>query len=872
MGNDAMGKKIVLLSDGTGNSSVNPQKTNVWRLFQALDQRDSGLVAKYDDGVGTSSNKYLALLGGAFGVGLKRNVLDLYKFVCRNYEPNSEIYGFGFSRGAFTIRVLTGLIAREGLVTFRTEEELAHNAAAAYRRYRSKAFPSWSPIVRGMRRLRNGVLRLRDWLMDYPSYAEVQQEMQAAGRVDVRTRFLGLWDTVEAYGIPITELKRGIDWVLWPMMFGDFVLSPKVDRACHALALDEERMTFHPLLWDECAEAEMAKHGQVPAGRITQVWFAGVHSNVGGGYPEDQLSLIPLLWIVNEAKANGLPVDEERMRGIAAESSPYARLYDSRAGLKAYYRYKPRQIPALAHDGTPIRPIVHGSVVMRMARGSDQYAPIILPHELWVAAPDGELLPMTGFPAALRLDVTKKRLAMAALPTHDGETAAERKAALQEAMESLSPPDADTVGLVWDTVWWRRLVYLVTVALTVVLALYPWTSGAFVGSLHWLLVHVPLIGAGLGDFIDRHLAPSDVAAGGFIAPLVDMLSGLIPSYAAPWSDALRQHPIEFGAIAAAILACLGIGWILQDRIHDRARVAWHADLLPRYRDWMQERTAGRQKSRLLAFAVAALLAVVAPPTMVPPAARVEIGIIAGILALVLMWTGAEAAHRRRLPSAPARLQSSLALSIARWIRNNRPLVFLYRATFTVAVPILFALGTVAVALVLANRLVFDADSAAGGVCRSHGGGVKVETATVAGYDTTQPCWASGLYLENGIRYRLTLTTPGDWIDDTIRTDVHGFASNTLALGLGTGLRRWWTQNWFKPIARLGSLGNDEYVLDAVPGSRSSSNQLVAEIKARRDGELFIYVNDAVLMLPGLRDYFYGNNHGTGSLTVERLGN
>jgi len=84
-----MSKKIVLLSDGTGNSSAKAQKTNVWRLFQALDQREDSLIAKYDDGVGTSSNKYLAALGGAFGFGLKRNVIDLYKFVCCNHQKHA---------------------------------------------------------------------------------------------------------------------------------------------------------------------------------------------------------------------------------------------------------------------------------------------------------------------------------------------------------------------------------------------------------------------------------------------------------------------------------------------------------------------------------------------------------------------------------------------------------------------------------------------------------------------------------------------------------------------------------------------------------------------------------------------------------------
>lgn len=97
----------------------------MWRTFDALDLSGSDQVAFYDDGVGTSSFKPLAILGGAFGIGLKRNVIDIYKFVCRNYETEAdELFGFGFSRGAFTIRVVTGLIFDQGLVLADNEIDL----------------------------------------------------------------------------------------------------------------------------------------------------------------------------------------------------------------------------------------------------------------------------------------------------------------------------------------------------------------------------------------------------------------------------------------------------------------------------------------------------------------------------------------------------------------------------------------------------------------------------------------------------------------------------------------------------------------------------------------------------------------------------
>ena len=144
-----MGKRIIILSDGTGNSAAKVWRTNVWRIFEALDLSGSGQVAFYDDGVGTSSFKPLAMLGGAFGWGLKRNVIDLYKFLCRNYKTaadykvagatDDEIFAFGFSRGAFTIRVVVGLVLDQGLVSFNSESDLEAKAHRRLSQVSSKA-------------------------------------------------------------------------------------------------------------------------------------------------------------------------------------------------------------------------------------------------------------------------------------------------------------------------------------------------------------------------------------------------------------------------------------------------------------------------------------------------------------------------------------------------------------------------------------------------------------------------------------------------------------------------------------------------------------------------------------------------------------
>ena len=120
------------------------RKSGVERLaaFQSLDLTTSRQVAMYDDGIGSSAFKPLARLGGAGGWGLKRNVLDLYKFLCRNYDSSARIYAFGFSRGAFTIRVLLGLVEHEGLARYQSEADLHRRAIGAYRAYRKARFSS----------------------------------------------------------------------------------------------------------------------------------------------------------------------------------------------------------------------------------------------------------------------------------------------------------------------------------------------------------------------------------------------------------------------------------------------------------------------------------------------------------------------------------------------------------------------------------------------------------------------------------------------------------------------------------------------------------------------------------------------------------
>ena len=728
----AVTKKIALFSDGTGNSSAKAQKTNVWRLFQAIDQTRDDQIAKYDDGVGTSSNKYLAALGGAFGWGLKRNVIDLYKFVCRNYAAGDQIYGFGFSRGAFTIRVLTGLIAREGLVVFRSEEELDRHASAAYRSFRCKAFPSRSPVVWVARKLRDFVLDLQHFVTGRGGYARIAAATTAAGRAVVPIRFLGLWDTVEAYGVPIAELKRAIDWALWPMVFGDMKLTLRVERAVHALALDDERTTFHPLLWDEVWEQQLAAAGEVKPGRITQVWFAGVHSNVGGGYPEDQLSLVPLEWIMREADKCGLSIDPVQAESMCAAKSPYARVYDSRAGIAAYYRYSPRQTPVFSYDGTPILSNVHWSVLLRMVFGSDSYAPITLPHTFNVMLPSGALVELQTLSQSLHNGITTSNLD------------------LDAAISQLESPHRDDIGIVWDTVFWRTCLYVLTVLLTILTIAFPW----FI------------------SLLPKKLATFDQVIGGPVSALVTAFSAVIPSYAVRWKAALTDYPLEFGLLLIGIALTLWGSHVLEGRIHDRSRRVWHRlspDRIKSYRAWRDENRKGfrRVVYLLLAILIAIAIGVYVLSMDKSRARAMALGFAISAAFLAFAYALSVLGYREPSARASSRVRNTLALRVARAIRENPLLRSAYSSWRHAVAPTIFVLLIIGAGAVLLNRSAFDVMNSAGLWC---GHAVQdaqenpaqsvdeLGSATVSGFSTDRICWRTGLHLKGGRRYIIAIET------------------------------------------------------------------------------------------------------------------
>jgi uncharacterized protein (DUF2235 family) len=553
-----MARKIILLSDGTGNSSAKIWRTNVWRMFEAIDLSGSDQVAFYDDGVGTSSFKLWAMFSGAFGFGLKRNVIDIYKFACRNHRDNAdEIFGFGFSRGAFTIRVVIGLILDQGLIDAEdiddsTLDKLAHRA---YQRYRRRHFhTNWGLLLNALRwRLGWGE---QNPAVDPDADAKIGGR---PGRPLPCIRFLGLWDTVAAYGLPIDEMTRGVSQWIWPLEIPSHELHPSVKRACHALAVDDARTTFHPVLWNERHQPPppLAGPRYTIDERISQVWFAGMHANVGGGYPDDSLAKISLYWIMEEARACGLRLkcppagDPDALAQTRSAQDKDGRLYNSRSGFSSYYRFGPRKIADLCQQKfsrTPgdevyiACPKIHESVLNRIKNNAHVYSPIGIPSHYDI----------------VRKVVVKDK------PDDKANEKVLFEIVLPVANPFETPADATARAnaqerLVWRWVFVRALFYFGVVIATIAFVIYP-ISGR------------PQPAAELSNPLR------------WVSDIIRLFGTILPSSASRWINGYAQSPGIFLLFVAAFLGLTWIGRKLEVKISDRMSELWKASFNHRLAD------------------------------------------------------------------------------------------------------------------------------------------------------------------------------------------------------------------------------------------------------------------------------------------------
>lgn len=278
------GKNIVVLSDGTGQEGGEGNNTNVYKLFRMIEDRTDEQIAFYDPGLGTGWRK---LSGNAMGVGISQNVLDCYRFISDHYQWGDRIFLFGFSRGATTVRSLSGFIQRFGILPH-SRPDLAKQAWRIYK------------IADADRRDRQA----RDL---------IDRNTTTWCNVD----FLGVWDTVAALGIPNVALNALLDKV--PGLqhsFHDLKISNCVQHARHAMSIDENRADFRVTPWHTEANGTsllgdvLADLRRVPdpssdpmglRQTVKQVWFCGVHTDVGGGYKECGLSDVSLAWMIAQA-------------------------------------------------------------------------------------------------------------------------------------------------------------------------------------------------------------------------------------------------------------------------------------------------------------------------------------------------------------------------------------------------------------------------------------------------------------------------------------------------------------------------------------------------------------------------------------------
>jgi hypothetical protein len=471
---------------------------------------------------------------------------------------------FGFSRGAFTIRTLVDLIAKQGLLpTFVNGERVSHrqmvrNSEAAWRAYCAQDSVRntnvW--IKLGIRRLRDAVLWAGRKLFGSPSYETIQFADPSRRPEHIAIDFLGLFDTVEAYGVPIEEMREGVHRLVWPIRFGgDHSIWKNVWRVRQALSLDDERRTFHPI---RVSLLQSDKN----SGRVKEIWFAGVHSDVGGGYPDDATAHVSLVWMLGEAaKAQGGQSSRElvfrdgaldEFRRIATSFGP---THDSRSGLAILYRYDPRAVTQEDDAGNAyFQPTVHHSVVERLVKGHDDYAPIALgaakveKDEAEIAMPDGSVAkPKTGpgYEPVTPADA-------ATIPTFLREGLDERMRYAEAALKRLDAPIETEMEIARDFVWLKRILYFFFFGLFVIVLLLP-------------------IVAELVDWWGDRSSP----LANTLAGLGDAILSLTPAWLSPHVEAAIQHPLFIIMLILAYFGLNALNDIYQDTIQYHARRAWN---------------------------------------------------------------------------------------------------------------------------------------------------------------------------------------------------------------------------------------------------------------------------------------------------------
>ena len=410
-------RNIVICCDGTGNE-ISENISNVLKLYRCLrktEKTEPRQLVFYDPGVGTLARPdpwhklrqdFNAILGLATGYGLDDNVLAAYRFLVQNWREGDQIYLFGFSRGAYTVRVLAGLIHKIGLIT-EEQANLAGTGLIAYKQFSSDEAPKLRAKFRG----RIDAAAAEDAEPPSPFDNAAQFARITSARWPT-IRFVGVWDTVASVIVPRPDrfYLPSLEELAWTLQ------NPSVQIFRQAISIDERRCMFRLKKWDAPQTYKPVRFNDIKNAPqdILQVWFSGVHADIGGGYPEKQsgLSKYPLLWMIDEAEKAGLKFNHANVNqlawGIPRKNSPFSyvapdvrgEVHNSLTGAwwlleflpkSAKYREWPKRqvyfgfyIPDAEPRVIPEGAVVHELVVKRMAEVKD-YRPVNLPekYETW---------------------------------------------------------------------------------------------------------------------------------------------------------------------------------------------------------------------------------------------------------------------------------------------------------------------------------------------------------------------------------------------------------------------------------------------------------------------------------------------------------
>jgi uncharacterized protein (DUF2235 family) len=332
-----MQKNIVICCDGT-NNEFKDDITNVVETYK-LATKDDSQLCYYDPGVGTGGWEYdettldlRSKSDSATGRGLQKNVEQAYRFLMDNYQPRDKVFLFGFSRGAFTVRALAGMIQKVGILGPEHGNLLE---------YASKIY-------------------LTDDKKDLEN-RKLAREFKSTFARKCPVHFIGVWDTVQSTAL--TAFRE----------FQHSRMTNETVHGYHAIAIDEKRKDFPPLLWDENAVNK-------PRQTCEQVWFAGVHCDVGGYYKERDLSNIALRWMLINAEGKGMKINAARLLDETVfPVNPHGKIHESLEGFWVFRGGDDRDITRLTNHRGKIK--IHSSVKARVGKRSNRYNPDKLPSD-----------------------------------------------------------------------------------------------------------------------------------------------------------------------------------------------------------------------------------------------------------------------------------------------------------------------------------------------------------------------------------------------------------------------------------------------------------------------------------------------------------